>query len=164
MTRPLSLLRFSLIAVVMIGCGDGGSTNPTPPPPPAPPPPPPPSASAMTALINGESFEAEFVTVNHSAGQVLINGAGHPLRAIGFQIPDVGTGTWTFGAGINASAGVTIGNAAWIAGGGTGSGTVSVTTSTANRIAGTFEFTLLGQGGATPGTIAVTGGEFDTEF
>lgn len=167
MTRALSRFLLTLTAMAMLGCGDGGSTNPTPPPPPpppAPPPPPPPSDSPMTALINGEPFEAEFVTVNRSFGQVMINGAGLPQRAIGFQVPDVGTGTWTFAVGTNASAGVTIGSAAWIAGSNIGSGTVNITTSTNNRIAGTFEFSVVAQGAWSPQIMAVTDGRFDQEF
>src|SRR5690606_41735659 len=86
MTRTRLQLLLTLLAVAMLGCGAGGSTNPTPPPPPAPPPPPTPSGSPMTALINGELIEAEFVTVNRSSGQVLSNGACVPQLAIGFQV------------------------------------------------------------------------------
>lgn len=161
MTRTMSRFLLTLITVMMVGCGGDGTTDPTPPPPP---PPPPPSASPMTAVINGEPFEAEFVTINRSFGQILINGAGLPQRAIGFQVPDVGTGTWNFAVGTNASAGVTIGSAAWIAGADIGSGTITVTTSTDHRIAGTFEFSVVAQGAWSPQVMAITDGKFDKEF
>lgn len=153
--RPAALASALSLSLLACSGGDGG-TGPDDDPQP--------SDAPMSAMLNGTAFEAEFVTVNRVSGQVLINGAGLPQRAIGFQVPDTGPGTFTFGAGINASAGVTIGSAAWIAGGGVGSGSVTVTTSTSNRIAGTFQFSVIAQGGQTPNPMPVTGGRFDITF
>jgi hypothetical protein len=145
----------TLLALVVACSGDNG-TGPDGQPDP--------SDAPLSASIDGSLFEAGFATVQRSGSQVLINGAGLPQRAIGFQVPDTGPGTFTFGAGNNASAGVTIGSAAWIAGGGIGSGSVTVTTSTSNRIAGTFQFSVVAQGGQSPNTMAITNGRFDITF
>lgn len=155
MRRLLSSLLVSSF-VVATACGGDSTTGPDPDPTP--------SDAPMSASIDGTAFEAQFVTVNRVGGQVLINGAGLPQRAIGFQVPDTGPGTFTFATGTNASAGVTIGSAAWIAGGGVGSGTVTVTTSTATRIAGTFQFSVIAQGGQGPSPMGVTNGRFDVTF
>jgi len=145
------------LLTLVVGCGGDGT--------PRPPTGPDDSEAALTARIDGVPFASVFATVGHSAGQVFINaGVGDPLRAIGFQFPDQGPDQFMMAPGNPVSAGVTIGNAPWVAGGDMGGGSISVTTSTANRIAGTFEFTVVAQGGQQPAELTVTEGGFDITY
>lgn len=132
-------------------CGGDGSTDPN-------------ASGPMTARIDGERFVAVQTTVLQSAGITAVNGGSADLRAIGFQIQNVATGTYTIAPGNLVSAGVTIGNAAWGAGGTMGSGTITISTLTANRIAGTFQLTVDAISGGASGTLAVTEGAFDIDF
>lgn len=149
------------LAALALACGDAG-TGPDPQTPPPPPPPPPPGDAPMTARLNGDPFTAEFVTLNRAAGQVYVNGAGLPNSAIGFTFPDAGAGSYTIAPGNLVSAGVTIGTTAWVAGQAQGSGTITVSTFTASRIAGTFAITLVASGSG-PG-MTVTEGVFDFAY
>lgn len=81
-------------------CGGDGSTDPNEPGP-------------MTARIDGDRFVAIQTTVLESGGITAVNGGSADLRAIGFQIQNLSTGTFTIAPGNLVSAGVTIGNAAW---------------------------------------------------
>lgn len=124
-----------------------------------------PGSGPITAVIDGVSFVAEFATVSRSGNQVSVNGASSgPPRAIGFTFADAGTGTYTIGPGLLVAAGVTIGNEAWTAGGDLGSGTISVTTFTESRIAGTFTLSLVATGNQSPQTVTVTNGQFDITY
>ena len=156
--RAMTRRTMFVFVLLALACG-GDSTGPGPNPPPPPPPPP---TSPMTAKLNGQAFVAEFATLGRSAGQVFINGAGLPARAIGFTFPDLGTGTYTIAPGNLVSSGVTVGSTAWVAGQSQGSGTIVVTTFTANRIAGTFTINLVPSLGGPP--MAVTDGLFDFTF
>lgn len=120
-----------------------------------------PESGPMTALMNGERFVAEFATVQGSANQVFVNGAGAGGRAIGFTIPDSGPGTYELGVGNPVAVGVQVGSATWTGGAGAGSGSITVTTFTETRIAGTFAFVVGNGGGA---EMAITEGEYDIEY
>jgi hypothetical protein len=156
-------MRRTMFAFVLLALACGGDSNGTGPgPTPPPPPPPPPPTAPMTAKLNGQAFVAEFATLGRSAGWVYINGAGLPSNAIGFAFADQGTGTYTIAPGNLVSSGVTVGSTAWVAGQSQGSGTIMVTTFTANRIAGTFTINLVPSLGGPP--MAVTDGVFDFTF
>ncbi len=115
----------------------------------------------LTAEINQMSYVAEFATVNNVAGQVYVNAAGSsPNWAVGFTFPSA-EGTYTFGPGSPVSAGVTIGSANWVGGGANGSGSIVVTVFEEHRVAGTFDFTVIG---ASPKELPVTDGAFDIEY
>lgn len=156
----MSKLNLHLFAVVMLlfslACGsDDGPSNPAGGDPQG-------GDGPVTALIDGQSYVAEFATVQSAAGQTFINAAGSsPNWAIGFTFPGNGTGTYTFGPGMIVSAGVTLGSASWVGGDTNGSGTITVTASESNRIAGTFAFVVIG---SNPASLNVTNGEFDIEF
>ena len=132
-------------------CGGDGSTDPNEPGP-------------MTARIDGDRFVAIQTTVLESGGITAVNGGSADLRAIGFQIQNLSTGTFTIAPGNLVSAGVTIGNAAWGAGGNMGSGTITISILTANRVAGTFQLTVDAISGGASGTLTVTDGVFDIDF
>jgi len=137
----------TLLAAVLVtaGCGGSGPTDPVD------------ENCRMTARLNGQAFCAIFFDVQRSAGQVYVNGGATGERAIGFTFPDSGPGTYSIGPGSLVAAGVTIGNANFIAGQDMGSGTIVISTLTANRVAGTFQLTAVG---AT--TAQVTEGVFDS--
>lgn len=123
------------------------------------------ASGPITALIDGEPFVAQFATVSdHGGGIIAVNGGGAGLRAVGFQFVSTGVGTYTIAPGNLVAAGVTIGSQAWGAGGDIGAGTITVSTLTANRIAGTFTFTVEASTGQAPATLSVTDGRFDVTF
>src|SRR5690606_37100835 len=77
---------------------------------------------------------------------------------------DGGAGTFPMGTGQVTSAGLTMDNKAWTAGGTAGGGTVVVNTSNESRLAGTFNFGLVATGGQTPAQVAISQGVFDIEL
>jgi len=122
--------------------------------------------ASLVARIDGDAFVSEFATAGRAADQVFINAGAGGSRAIGFTFPDQGTGTFSIGEGRAVSVGLSIGSGKWVAGQGLGSGTIEVTTFTETRIAGTFSFVVVTQGGGlgSPITRDVTDGSFDIEF
>ncbi len=142
------------LSLVFAGCG--GSDNPTEPSG---------EGGQITALIDGSPFSSDFVTVIQQPGIIAVNGADSEMRAVGFQIPTTGPGTFTLGEGQPVGAGLNIGDAAWSAGGGLGGGSIDVASFSETRITGTFSFTLeVVAGGGTPATRSVTNGQFDVEI
>lgn len=149
---PQDRTRFAIaVCLALAGCGSDGPSDPT-------------GDGPMTARIDGDSFVAVQTTVLQSAGVTAVNGGSADLNAIGFQIQNAAPGTYTIAPGNLVSAGVTIGNASWGAGGNMGGGTITITTLTANRIAGTFQFSVDAIGGGASGTLAITEGAFDIDF
>jgi hypothetical protein len=154
-SMPSISLRVASVALLVFGLACGSDDKGTGPDD---------QTGPMTALIDGESFVAEFATVDQAGGQVYVNGAALPQRAIGFTFPTEGVGTYTMAVGQLVAAGVTIGNDAWIAGSGSGGGTITVTTFTADRLVGTFQLSVVASGGQAPQTLSVTNGKFDISY
>lgn len=138
-----------LITIVALGAACGGDSGTGPEG----------DSGPMTARIDGDPFVAQFVSVQRSSGFVYVNGGGSGQRAIGFVFPDDGTGTYTIAPGTLVAAGVQIGAESYTAGQSTGAGTISVTTFTDSRLAGTFSLTVVG-----PATLAITDGAFDITY
>lgn len=148
-----SWMRIAAIACIaaITACGSDSPTDPS-------------ESGPMTARIDGDRFVAVQTTVLQSGGTTAVNGGSADLRAIGFQIQNMTTGTYTIAPGSLVSAGVTIGSASWGAGGAMGSGTITVTAVTAARVTGTFQFTVEAIAGGAAGSLAITDGVFDITF
>lgn len=122
------------------------------------------SARSMSAKIDGASWIATTVGAGVANG-IAILAASNGTQTVGLSfVPIVGTQTMTPTGIVIGS--VTIGSQMWQATGTTGSsGTVSVTTATANHLVGTFSFTAPAfTTGATPAIRQVTAGAFDVTF
>ncbi|HVT40390.1 MAG TPA: hypothetical protein VHE78_15210 [Gemmatimonadaceae bacterium] len=84
---------------------------------------------------------------------------------VGLTIATGGTGTQTIGPGTLAAANVLIGSQMWQANSFGGSGTITLTTVTSNRVVGTFTFTAKALvSSVTPATRLVTSGQFDVTY
>jgi hypothetical protein len=160
------LLRASLVLLV-VGCGGGASpTDPNTPPPPAPLP----GGGSASAQVNGQAF-APITTASathaFSGGyNISLNRVqGLDARAININLMNiVGTGTYPLGTGAGVSGGLGIYAEA---GGGWGTplsgdaGTITLSTLTDTRIAGTFSFTADVLSTGATGVRTITGGAFD---
>jgi uncharacterized protein DUF6252 len=163
MTTNWAIDRRILVAVVLslavVACG--GSDTPTNP---SPSPTPPLSNGSLSALINGTSFNATSARVVLAGGGVISIGGGNASgQTIGFAWLDAGTRTYPIG-GVTIATHTFMGNT-WSASSAQGSGSITVSTKTSNRVAGTFAFVLQADGpsGAT-GTRNITQGQFDLTF
>jgi len=148
--RPVHLLALALVATSLTASCGSDPVDPGP------------DTGPMTALIDGDSFVAEFATVSRSGGQVFVNAGASGERAIGFQFPDAGPSNHFVGPGNAVSAGVTIGTSSWLAVEAIGRGTITVTVLTGARIEGSFTLTVVG--GPDPATLELTNGRFAIDF
>ena len=126
-----------------------------------------PTGVNMSATVDGGAWQAVTANAINNSGIIAVGSSNvNGDTGIGFGFQDNGTGTYTIGPGQITNANITsVSGSSWSANGGTGSGSIVVTTLTADRIAGTFQFTaerLIGTG--TPATRVVTNGTFDLEF
>ena len=128
------------------------------------------SAGTMSARIDGAAWTAVAVSVGVNTNGLIISGAnssGTPIAvAIGMSRQQ-GTGTQTFGSNANALGTLTVGTGSWSATGLQGiggTGSVTLTTLTANRAAGSFAFNAPPLAGGATGTKVVTAGVFDVTF
>ncbi|MCP4574050.1 MAG: hypothetical protein GY838_16950 [bacterium] len=122
----------------------------------------------MTATVDGVAWTAVSASAVGAGTSVIAIGASdlNGETAIGFAFANSGTGTYAIGPGqvTNANVG-DLGGATWMANGAQGGGSITVTSLTAERIAGTFQFTApLQTGAGTPATRVVTNGVFDVAF
>jgi hypothetical protein len=120
---------------------------------------------SFSARIDGAAFEPTAAAVVASSGLISI-GAGNPSgQTLGFAWLDEGTGTYAIGA-TSATVGThTFSGNTWSASSAQGSGSIVVTTTTANRVAGTFSFVLEADAGSgATGTRTITEGSFDLTF
>lgn len=153
-------------AVAAIGaCGGGGdSSGPS-------------GGSGFTARIDGVAWEALPISiaanpVNAIPGALLITGAesnGNTSKAITLSLYNVtGPGTYALGVSSTVFGGIgQVGDAgqSWITDNIGTAGTVTITTLTASRIVGTFEFTAVpGLQNTVGGDRVVTNGRFDLPF
>jgi hypothetical protein len=120
---------------------------------------------SFSAKIDGATFTATAATVVSSSGIVSVGAGNASGRTLGFAWVDGGTGTYPVGSG-NATVGThTYQSHTWSASAIQGSGTITITTKTATRVAGTFSFVLQpdAASGAT-GTRTITNGVFDLTY
>jgi hypothetical protein len=148
------------ISIAACGGGDGGPASPNPNQNT--------SKSTMSARIDGTQWTATNVGVTARNGSLIVAGANTAGVGVGFGASMIqGTGTQTFGPGIisAANASVTAGTMSWSASNFQGSGSVTIATLTANRAAGTFQFTAPAlTAGSTPSPRVVSSGVFDVTF
>jgi hypothetical protein len=148
---------FAVATALVAACGGGGDDGPTQPAQ---------NDTTVTASVDGgTSFTAATVTITSAAGRLLIIGSNGPNESMGLGF-DLRTGTQSSGTGGTATASyVRIGQGSWAAGPNlaTSSGTLTLTTATANRVVGTFSFGLVSISG-TPATRQVTSGRIDIKY
>lgn len=152
-----------IAAASMAACGGGGDGGPAGPNPNQNT-----SKSTMSARIDGTQWTATNVGVTARNGALIVAGANTAGVGVGFGASMIqGTGTQTFGPGIvsTANGSVTQATMAWSASNFQGSGSVTLTTLTANRATGTFTFTAPALiAGSTPSPRVVTAGQFDVTW
>lgn len=160
MSRRFTLgVTAALILAAACGGSDNGPTDPgtiTPP------------NGTMSARIDGAAWAATAIAVTAQNGHLIVSGGSSNGQGVAIGASTVpGPGTQTIGGNTNAAAQgvITVGTQSWSANAIQGSGTVTITTLTANRAAGTFSFTAPAlSAGATPATRVVTAGQFDVRF
>jgi len=155
MTRVSAGLIVLAGIVAAAGCGGSGST-PTGPTGG--------TTDTMTAMVDGQSWNAAQVQVVRNGTLVTIGGANTQLMGIGLVFTD-SAGAFTIGSDLAATATVTMGSNSWTASAATGSGSITVTSITSTRVSGTFSFvapTL--ESGVTPPSRTVTQGKFNVAF
>jgi hypothetical protein len=131
----------------------------------------------MSANVSGTNFTATcLLTVTSTAGVVAVGGTNVSSSNktnfidLTFAVATTTTGTFSFSGSSNPpnpnNGAVSIGGSQFWEVGSTdagSSGTVTITTLTATRVAGTFSFTMVaGPGGS--GTKTVSNGKFDITF
>jgi len=144
---------------IMTACG-GGGTGPTGG-----------GSGSMSATINGTAWSAQSNLIQFPApqkqGHYPLYGArtaGNTLNGVTFNLVGItGPGTYRLGTAGGVSGGfasVNEGSAIWQTPLSGAAGTISISTLTDSRIAGTFQFTAEGVVGSS-GTREVTNGQFD---
>jgi len=118
----------------------------------------------MSAKLDGASWTAVTAFAFRSGGLVAVGGSNTGgTNGIGFGFQDLGVGDYVIGPSSTANGNVSdLAGNSWVASADDGAGTISVTTLTASRIAGTFSFTAPRRLGSTgPEQRVVTEGVFD---
>jgi len=127
----------------------------------------------MKATIDGSSWSAgEFglsisylPPANGLPALLGFGGADAVPRVVSLAVYASGPGTYTAASGLGTNFNVYFGTAAYTAIGGTGTGTVTFTTFTANHATGTFSFSAPAVAGTgASGTKNVTNGTFDVKY
>jgi len=156
MRTPMRTTLTLILALALAGCGgddpadpSGGNTG----------------GDGLSCKVDGVSWTAPLTAAHLISGVVSIAGTdASSSLGVGLGFLNGGTGTYAVGPGspITACA-VTEGlNDAWSASGDQGSGTITVTTLSSTRVAGTFSFTAPRSNGAgDPATRTVTEGTFN---
>jgi hypothetical protein len=119
---------------------------------------------SLSATVDGSNWSGVTVAATRTNGFVGVGAGKSDGSTIAFAFPDH-TGTFQAAGQDGTNANYTSGGKTWSAVFGTGgSGTITVTTLSATRVAGTFSFTLVALSGGATGTKTVTNGTFDIEF
>ncbi len=143
--------------ILWVACGGGGKNPAAPNNPPS-------GASSMSASIDGTAWSAIAVTARNANGVVIAAGSD-AVRTVTISFAPTAAGAQKIGPNSVALAIVAIGGQSWTANAvGQGSGSVNLTTLTANRAVGTFTFTAVATQGTTPASRQVTNGKFDVRF
>ncbi len=133
------------------------------------------ASGIVTAMIDGVSFTALSTQVSTNGGAIalaFVGVADNTLTGLGWGVTASAPGTYAIPSGANNAllqyftpAGVS--TAAWTATNAQGSGTITITSLTANSATGTFTLTVLpasNPGPAGTGTKAITAGTFNITF
>jgi hypothetical protein len=148
-------------ALLIAACGGGSKSGPTSPTTTTTG-----TGRSMSASIDGTQWSTTIVGANPGAGFIIIAGSNvGGQTTVGLTIATGGTGTQTIGPGTLAAGSVLIGSQMWQANSFGGGGTITLTTVTSNRVAGTFTFTAKALvNSVTPATRVVTSGQFDVTY
>jgi hypothetical protein len=159
------LLRGSamLLLAFVTACGDGGPTEPAGN-----------GKGSITARVDGSAWNGSAAAIaSRSTGFIAVGGTAGSQSNITFAFPADGAGTYSIpnAVGMNFNYSEFSTGHVWQALamgatlGGIGSGTVTVTTLTAERVAGTFAFTApAAANSSATGSRTVTNGVFDIRF
>ena len=147
-----------LAALLLLGltsCGGGDSPTDIPLP----------ATGSMSASIDGSAWSAAQAQAVRGGGAVTLAGTDIALLSLGLAFQDTGTGTYTLGPGQGVTASVSDPQNIWSANDLQGSGTITVTTLDATRVAGTFSFIApASPNSGPPASRTVTSGAFDVPF
>lgn len=150
-------MRIGVLAVgaaMALGCGGDGNTGPNNGA----------NNGSMSATVDGSGWSASNVAATRTAGFVGVGAGASDASTISFAFPDH-TGTFTVGGQDGTNASYISGGKSWSAVFGSGgSGTITVTTLSATRVAGTFSFVAPASAGGATGSKTITNGSFDIEF
>ena len=115
--------------------------------------------------VDGVEWTAVSAQATGTGGIVAIGAADLAGVSFGFAFQGAAPGTYVIVPGNPNNATYTEGSNAWAASGtGGGSGTMTITTLTGERVAGTFSFQVNAVGTQTPTTVSLTNGVFDIEY
>ena len=124
------------------------------------------AVGTIVARIDG----ADWITTNaiaiYPSGRLVATGNGSNGLTFGFGVSAQAPGTFTVGGTGNASGTLTdASSTVWEAAVSGGSGSVTISSFSANEVSGTFSFTLVRtQGSSTPSTRVVTNGRFRVRY
>ena len=153
--RPTRILS-SICVLSVIACGSDstspGSNN---------------CSCPLSASVNGAAWCSAAPTGRYTNSIVAVAGIDNSLTSsIGFGFVATAPGTYSVAFGNNnaGSATFTKNGQGWTSGLAGGSGSVTLTTLTANHIVGTFSFNAAPSNGGATGTIQITNGQFNITF
>ncbi len=157
MRQPFLPVFAVVAASLVLACGGGGGDDGGPAGPGG--------TSNVTAKIDGTTWHGVGAAARASGGIYTISGASTGTFSLVISLYNI-SGTGTYGLGINATGFGGTGIVADASGGWstplTGmAGTITLTTLTDTRIAGTFSYTATPISGSAAGTKVVTEGSFD---
>ncbi len=122
---------------------------------------------SVTATIDGVAFTSIVVQAINNGGVIGVGASDSNVNnAFGFGWVDTGATSYSIGVASATNATVShLQGSLWQASGPSGNGTITITTKTATRIAGTFSFSLPRVSGTEgPAVLEITNGSFDAEF
>jgi hypothetical protein len=152
-----------LLVAVVAACGDSGPTEPAGS-----------GKGSITARVDGSAWNGSAAAIaSRSNDFIAVGGTAGGQTNITFAFPSGGTGTYTIpnAVGMNFVYSEFSTGRVWQAlamgptAGGIGTGTVTVTALTADRVAGTFAFTApAAASSSATGIRTITNGAFDIRF
>ncbi len=123
---------------------------------------------SLSATIDGKAWASPAPSAVYQGTILSVAGLDLGLTAsVSFATAGVsGTGTYSLSYGNQlAGSGIIVeGGKGWTSGMQGGTGTLTLTTFTANHVVGTFSFTGVASTGGATGTVQVTNGKFDITF
>jgi hypothetical protein len=125
------------------------------------------SSGPMSAIIDGQAWATPAPQAGYKNNIVSVAGIDLGLTAsVSFASAVSGPGTYSlsYGNQLAGSGGVSKVGKGWTSGLPGGTGTLTLTTLTANHVAGTFAFDAVAASGGATGTVHVTNGKFDVTF